>query len=121
MVDPRNESGSREGSFLSDDKWTTAAARCLTSDSKKAYVKSSVVAYPHDGMNGACGVKSFSVQRNVDTGRFALDVESTNQNSPDDVVPSHDSHIPLQSTSTLVSIWKEKERQNGYTPRNVDC
>jgi predicted pyridoxine 5'-phosphate oxidase superfamily flavin-nucleotide-binding protein len=128
IIDPRNISGSTvhpqsmEGSMLSDTKWTTAAARCLTSDSKKLYVKSNVVVYPYgDDSNDSFEGKSYSIHRTANLRGVSLEVESANRiMTQDDMRSSHDSHIPPpQKTSTLVSIWKEKERQNRFVPRNA--
>jgi IQ calmodulin-binding motif len=128
-----------EGTILSDAKWTTAAARCINSETKKIYMKSKVVAYPQFDVEESNGTESFNNVRhtgpNSDSSRESnkcersdqmsnvecgQKVEPTNRFEPHDVVPVHDSDIPIpNTTSSLVSIWKEKERRNGYPHRKT--
>jgi myosin heavy subunit len=112
--------------ILNDAKWTTAAARCITPETKKMYTKSKVVAYPISDDEGSKCNESYRIVRNTEVvaetnrNKFTVDglaeFESTKRLLPAEDAP----YVTKEGTTTnLLSIWKEKEKRNAYPHRKA--
>jgi hypothetical protein len=116
--------------IVNDEKWRSAAARCITPETKKMYTKSKVVAYPISDDEGSSCNESYRIVRktreamtttpNTNKGIVAIE-QSTQQLSLDRPFSTHVAlDVPKQGTTTnLLSIWKEKEKRNGYPPHKT--
>ena len=123
---------SMDVTIVNDAKWRSAAARCITPETKKMYTKSKVVAYPVSDDDGSSCNESYKIVRNSRQGvttnlnadqGVALIENSTKHMSADRVLSIEETlpeDVPKQGTTTnLLSIWKEKEKRNGYQHRKA--
>lgn len=118
---------SMDVTIVNDTKWRTAAARCITPETKKMYTKSKVVAYPISDDDGSSCNESYRIvrhSRHVLTIDQGVDVnegvaEYVKQHASADRVSAVIApEVPKQGvTRSLLSIWKEKEKRNGCAHR----
>ena len=120
---------SMDVTIVNDAKWRTAAARCITPETKKMYTKSKVVAYPiPDDVGSSCN-ESYRIVRNsrdvmttnLDTDEGLTMIENSSEQASVDRLLSTDMlEVPKQgTTNNLLSIWKDKEKRNGYPNRKA--
>jgi hypothetical protein len=121
---------SMDVTIVNEAKWRTAAARCITPETKKMYTKSKVVAYPISDDDGSSCNESYRIFRNtrevmaakIDTNERMVSTEHSTHQVSAERLSSADAPpcVPKEgTTTTLLSIWKEKEQRNGYPHRKA--
>ena len=118
---------SMDVTIVNDSKWRAAAERCITPETKKLYTKSKVVAYPMSDDDGSSCNESYKIVRNtmiiasgvdVDPDATTIPVHTTQFSATNHTDESLE--VPTQGTTTnLLSIWKQKEKQNGFQHRKA--
>ncbi len=118
---------SMDVTIVNDSKWRAAATRCITPETKKLYTKSKVVAYPISDDDGSSCNESYKIVRNTMTITSRVDVDPEAATIPENTTQYASANrmeesleVPTQGTTTnLLSIWKQKEKQNGYQHRKA--
>ena len=116
--------------IVNDAKWRTAAVRCITPETKKMYTKSKVVAYPISDDDGSSCNESYRIVRHsthaltIYQGEIVDEVVAENISDhayAGQLVSAETAlEVPKKGVTTnLLSIWKEKEKKNGFPHRKA--